>query len=882
MSAHRSPSPAPPSVPGWVRWALRRLLDPREVRVVLDELDELHAAVADRHGRPEADRRYRRQLRQYPLRLVAGRVRAALSASSPGMGEVTRSARSLLGAPGLTATIVLTVGIGIGGCTTIFALVDALYLRPLPYPDADRLAWIYTDAPPNRFPLSVVDFQALEAQQTAFTRVAATRSVGRTLTTHDGVELVRVLEATPGLLETWGLSVVRGRTPTDAEGAAGSRGTAMVTSGFADRHLQGGAGGVLGQAITLDGEPHEVIGILPPTLGPLARGVDVVTTLRLDPPSRKGPFFLQVFGRLRPDVDERAAAGELRAINDRLFPLWADSYQDRGASWGLMDVTERARGDAGPLLGVLMAAVGMVLLIALSNATNLLLAHVGRRSRELAVRAALGASRGRIRSHLLAESAWLAAGGAALGLILARTGVAVLPDVAGTWLGRASEARLTADTVAFALTLAAFGGLLFAAVPTLQRDPDLGAALRAGGRSSTASGSRRRSQRLLVAGQLAVVMPLLAGATLLLGTFVRLQRMDPGFDADHLLTMKVMLSPVAYPDEVTRERFWEPALARLEALPGVTRAALASERPPDDVNDVNNFDLEDRPNQAGQPERLAAWVVVGPSYFDVMGIPLVEGRGFERSDLDDDAPPVVLVDEAWARRNYPGESPVGRRLYSGGQTTGPRTTVVGVVGTVPYKGVGTSELGAVYQPAGNRFAAAWLVLRTAGDPHEAAPRVRDELRRLDPSVPVVLMATGRELLHDALTRPRHLSLLLAVFSAVALGLAVVGVYGITAYSVQRRRGDIAVRLALGGAPGGVLRRTLWEGMRVSLAGLVVGLVAAFLLTGALSGLLYGVAPRDPASLGLAASLLLGVSAMACLIPAIHAVRVDPASTLREE
>jgi putative ABC transport system permease protein len=876
--------PTPPPAPAWVRWTLRRLLDEGELGVVLDELADLHAAVADRHGRREADRRYRRQLRQYPVRLLVGRVRAALSASSPGGGEVSRAARSLLAAPALTATIVLTVGIGIGGCTTIFALVDALYLRPLPYPDAHRLAWIFTDAPPNRFPFSVVDFQALETQQAAFAHVAATASVGRALTTPDGVELVRVLEATPGLLETWGLSVLRGRAPTDAEGSPGSSGTAMVTSGFADRHLRGGAAAALGQAITLDGEPYQIIGILPPTLGPLARGADVVPTLRLEPPSRKGPFFLQVFGRLRPGVEPRAAAEELRAMNRQLFPLWADSYQDRNASWGLMDVTRRARGDAGPLLGVLMAAVGMVLLIALSNASNLLLARLGGRARELAVRAALGASGARIRAHLLVESAWLAAGGAVLGVGLARAGVAALPSVASAWLGRAGEAELTPHTVAFALLLAAAGAAVFAAVPALRGDgrDDLAAALRAGGRSSTESLSKQRSRRFLVAGQMAIVTPLLAGAMLLLGTFVRLQRMDPGFDADHVLTMGVMLSPAPYPDAVSRERFWEPALARIGSLPGVVRAALATERPPAEVNNVNNFDLEDRPTRPGQPERVAAWVVAGPSYFETMGIPLVEGRGFRRADLDDDAPPVVLVDEAWTRANYPGESPVGRRLYSGGQTTGPRTTIVGVVGTVPYNGLGTSELGAVYEPTANRLSDAWLVVRTTGDPLDVASHVRAELRRLDPAVPVVRMATGRELLHDALARPRHLSLLLSVFSAVALGLAVVGVYGITAYSVQRRRGDIAVRLALGGAPGEVLGRTLWEGMRVSLAGLAAGLVAALLLTGALSGLLYGVAPRDPASLGLAAALLLCVSATACLIPAVRAVRVDPASTLREE
>ena len=876
---------APPPVPRWIRWALHRFLDERETRTVLDELAELHAAVAARHGVREADRRYRRQLRQYPLRLLAGRIHASLSSTTPGSGELGRAARSLLRSPGLTATIVLTVGLGIGGCATIFSMVDALYLQPLPYADADRLVWIYTDAPPNLFPFSVVDFEALRDGQTAFDHVAAVRSAGRALKTDDGVQPVQVMEATPGLLETWGLQVVRGRTPTREEGLPGASGTAMVTVGFAERVL--GATdpeAALGRTVTLDDRAYEIIGILPPSLGPVERPVQIVPTLRLDPPTRKGPFFLRVYGHLAPGVEPQVAAQELRTLSERLFPLWADSYQDRSASWGLMPAEVRARGGAGPLLGVLMAAVGMVLLIALTNAANLLLARVNARGRELAVRSALGATRGRIWSHLLVESGLLAAGGAALGLGLARLGVAALPLVAHDWLPRTDEAGVNGHAVLFALALAVGSALLFVAVPAVHRrhDRDLAEALHSGGRTSTTGGRRHRSQRLLVAGQLAVVVPLLSGATLLVGSFARLRRVDPGFDADHTLTMSVMLSPVAYPDGPSRERFWRSALERIEAIPGVRAAALSSERPPDNVNDVNNFDLEDRPTTPGDPIRLAAWIVVGPSYFDALDVPLVEGRGFEAFDLEEDAPPVVLVDEAWVRRNYPDGSPVGRRLYSGGQTSGPRTTVVGVVGTVPYMGLGASDLGAMYEPSPDRFRQAWLSVRTSGDPKAVAETARGELRRLDPGVPVTNPATGRELLRDSLTRPRDLSLLLAVFSAVALALAVVGVYGVTSFSVQQGRGSIAVRLALGGAPGSVLRRTIWAGMRIALLGLAIGLAGSLALTGTLSGLLYGVAPRDPLSLAAAALVMLAVSALACVIPAVRAVRVDPASTLRLE
>jgi predicted permease len=547
-------------------------------------------------------------------------------------------------------------------------------------------------------------------------------------------------------------------------------------------------------------------------------------------------------------------------------------------------VTELARGDSGSLLGVLMGAVGMVLLIALANAANLLVARVEHRRRELAVRTALGATRLHLWTHLLVESILLAAGGAVVGLAAAGGGIALLPLVASSYLPRLDEAHLGGHTVAFALILAGVGVLLFTAIPLLHHrlERRRGSALRAGGRTTAAGSWSPGSQRILVGAQLAVVTPLLAGAALLVGSFARLQAVDPGFDAPRLLSLQVHLSPAVWSDASSRRELWDRALERLAALPGVDGAALSTERPPDGVFNVNNFELEDRPTLPGQPERVAPWVVVDPRYFSVLGVPLREGRTFQPSDLDDDAPPVLVVDEAWAEQNYPGESPVGRRLYAGGQSTGPRSTIVGVVASVPYQGVGRSALGAVYQPSRDDFSDPWLMVRTAGDPRDVADDVREVLRRLAPSSPVTDVATGEEMLHDALTRPHHLTVLLGVFSTVALLLAVVGVYGVTSYDVEQRRGAIAVRLALGGPPRAVLATTLRDGLRVALAGLAVGVVAALLVTRVLSGLLYGVRPRDPVALMSASLLLLAVSALACLVPALRAVRVDPAATLRED
>lgn len=880
-----SGSSSPPPVPRPIAWALSRLLDERERRLVLAELAELHAAVAARHGTPEADRRYLRQLGRYPVLLGLRRLRAIARRSRGGDGEFGRAGRSLASSPVLSLTIVATLGLGIAGCGIVFSMVEALYLSPLPYPEADRVARIYTDAPPNRFPLSVVDFQALEERQTSFERVGAYRTTSRALSDDAGVELMRVIEGTPGLLETWGLTPRWGRTPTRAEGAPDAPATVMVTAGFAERWMDVPTPAeAVGRTLTLDDQPWEVIGILPPDLGPLAHGTEIIPTLRLQPPSRKGPFFLTVFGRLDPRVEPAVARAELRALNEQLFPLWADSYQDRRASWGLEDVTAYARGDAGPLLSVLMGAVALMLLIAITNAVNLLLARFGSRAREMAVRRALGASGGRIWWHLSAESAWLAGLGGALGLAFTYAGIRALPLFAGDWLARAGDATLGGYSVAFAGGLAAMAALLFAIVPALhgRRDVHLSADLRSGGRSSTDGRSRQRTQRFLVGGQLAVVTPLLVGTALLLSSFAKLQEVEPGYAAERLLMVHVALGPTRYADAGRRGDFWEPAMASVAAIPGVAGVTLSSERPPDDVGNVNNFRLEDRPPSAGESEPVAPWITVQPSYFDVLGIPIVEGRGFEAGDLADGAPPVVVVDAVWARLHYPGESPVGRRLYAGGQTSGPQATVIGVASTVPYQGVGTSPLGAMYEPTRAGLVNAWLIVRTSGDPGAAASSVRETLRQTDPSVPIVSMATGESLLRDSFTRPRHLSLLLGAFSAVALGLAVIGLYGITSHFVQRRRSDIAIRLALGGAPGSVVGRTVWQGLRVTLAGLAVGLLATVPLTGGLSALLYEVEPRDPLTLAAAAALLVAVAGVACLVPAVRAARVDPATALREE
>ncbi len=878
-------APRPPRTPRWVAWALDRLLPPGERGVVLAELAELHAHWAERRGRWEADRRYLRQLRRYPLHLVADRIRSVAAGPLPGAGDVRQAARSLLRSPGLAATIVLTVGLGIGSCTAMFAVVDTLYLRALPYPDAGRIQLVDSREGSNRWALSAVDVLAMQEQVTAFSSVGAYARATRTFSTGAGAaERITAWTVSPAFFHVLGIRPLAGRLPTEAESRPGAPPTAVVPLAFARDRLGARSpdgSDVVGRTIRLDGEPHEVVGVLPADHGPMARSAQVFVTLQIEPPTRKGPFFLFAVARLADGVTPGAARDQLHAVTRRLFPLWRSSFQDEDATWGMEPLATALQGSAGRLVGILLGAGALVLLIATANAAGLLLARVDGRATELAVRSAMGASRGRVMAHLLTESGLLAGAGALVGVAIARGGIAVLPAVASAYLPRLDELALSGPVLAFAALAAAASGLTFGLVPALRwgAAASLPGELRAAGRGGV--GGRGRLQRGLVVAQLAVSVPLLAGAGLLVASFARLQALDPGFHTEHVVSMRLSLPSAAYPDEAARAAFWAHALPRIRAIPGVASAGLSDGRPPADHPQDNNFDLEDRPaGTGGQP--VVPWIAADSGFFRTLGIPLLEGRLFDAHDAGS-ADPVLIVDRAWARRFFPEGDALGRRLRSGGSTTGPWTTVVGVVGDVPWAGLGEPDGGVAYFPDVASFAwQPYVYLRTQGDPAPAVAAVRSLVRGLDPGIPVTDVATADEALQASLARPRNLTLVVGAFSAVALALAALGLYGLMAYSVQRRRGDIAVRLTLGGTPRAVLVMVTRDGMLLALGGLALGLAASLALTRVLAGVLYGVGPRDPLALAGASLVLLTVAALGCLGPGLRAVRTDPAASLREE
>ena len=811
-------------------------------------------------------------------------------------GELTQdlriSLRGLFRAPLMSLTIVATVGLGIGATTVIFAAVNAALLQPLPYAEPARLVRIYTDAPPNKFRFSVADYLALQAQQTQFEQVAG--YTDRAMAFSDGsvAERLRGRVVSSTYFALLGIRPAIGRDFTQQDGRPGSPPAVIVSHGFWQRRL-GGRPDVAGTFIRLDGADYALAGVLPPTTGPLEQRQEFFVAAQWDTPRRKGPFFITALGRLRHESARSAATDELRAINRRIFPLWRSSYQDEKASWSLMDLKTHVTGDVGMMAGLALTAVGLVWLIACTNASSLLIARVTSRRRELAVRAALGASRGRVVRHLLAESALLAIGAAGLGFVLAWMGVGLLRDFGADYFPRTDEIALGGPVLWLLSGLTAASALLFGLVPSVHGSGGpVDESLRSMGRSSTGSVAVRRLRQVLVGTQFAIATPLLVVAGLLLVSLDALGRVNLGFDTHNLLSGSISLPAVEYAEPGRVATFWNELQRRVEALPGVSGVTFADGRPPDDVGNFNNFDLEASPTPPGQSQPVTPWVSVTPDYFGLLGLSHLEGRLFDQRDGLGSNVEVVVVDRAWAKRFFPNESAVGKRFREGGCTTCPWTTVVGVVSDVKYAGLDVPDEGAVYTPMAGRGVSSpiedattrfrYLILRTRTDPSVVLPAVRQIVRALDPSLPFSSVATIDDLVAQSLQRPRSMSLLVGGFALVALILSVVGIYGVMAYYVEQHTKDISIRLALGGRPMDVLRLIVGQGMKVVSSGVIVGLLVALGLTRVMSSLLFGVGAADAFTFSAAALLMLAVALVACFVPARRATGLQPATVLRNE
>lgn len=789
--------------------------------------------------------------------------------------------RALRMNPGFTAAVVAVLGLGIGASTAVFAVVDTVLFSDLPYPRADALVRVVQQSPTARlWQLSTVDFQAIRGQQRSFDAFGVVQRSAVSMSGAGAPQRVQAVWASAGFFDALGVRAERGRLLLAADEVPGAPPVVVVTHAVAQERL-GGAAAAVGGTLTIDGIPHTVVGVLPRGRDELAgMRAGLWPVLQVSAPTRRGPFWLRGFGRLKPGVTLAQANRDIAAISLRIYPQWSSSFQDDGMRYSAMPLRAAIVGPADTPMGLFAAAVALVLLVAIANVATLVLVRASAREHELAMRAALGASRGRIARLLLTECLALTLLAGLAGIGIARAGIALLGSLAPA-LPRLQEIALGGRSVAFAAAAVLASGILISLSPAWgvlsgHHVPSLRADSR---RAGTGRGTNA-VRGTLVALEFALALPLLVGAGLLLASFVRLQRVDPGFAPEGAVSVDIALPSARYAQPQDVQRFWRQLEARVRAIPGVTASGLSSTMPPDNGGDVNNFDLLDRPTPAGVSQPVVPWATVSSGFFPAMGIALLEGRMFGAGDSAT-APPVAIASRSWARHYYPRESAIGKRFYSAGCTTCPPVTVVGIVGDVKYLGL-TQPGEAMYAPVEQdnpNFMT--LVVRSPASAAEAFRAIHGAVGAVDPEI-AAFDQTLRARLQDSLADPERWTSIIGAFGAAALLLAALGIFGLMSYVVRQRRHELGVRLALGAEPAALVRMIVARGMRYALAGLAVGLGLSFVAARWLGALLYGVGATDPGTLALVSGLLLGVALLACWIPGRRASRIKPIEALASD
>jgi putative ABC transport system permease protein len=789
--------------------------------------------------------------------------------------------RSLRRNAGFTLTVVTVLGVGLGAATAVFTVVNRVLLTGLPFRDPDQLVRIYQkNSPTNMWALSVVDVQAIAEQQRCFQAFGAVRYASATLSGIATPERVAVGRVTSGFFRALGVGAAQGRLIEPGDDAAGTPAVVVISHRLAERVL-GGAPSAVGKAITIDGVSHAVVGVLEPgrnrLTGPEA---DAWPILRMDTPRRRGPFWLQGVARLKGGTTLAQATRELAGISERIFPIWASGFQDSVARLTPVPLRDAVIGSAHRQVGLFAGAVGLVLLLTVGNVATLMLVRTSAREHELSVRSALGAGRHRLARLIATEGVVLAVLGGLVGVGTAALSLRGVGMVAPT-LPRLAEVALDGRSLAFALLVALGAGVLISLVPL--SSVLAGASSASLVASPARSGTGRRTNRIrgaLVTAEFALALPLVVGAGLLLNSFLRLQRVDPGFDPKGVYSLALSLPSIRYGDAAAAQRFWRLAETRAAEIAGVTAAGVAQSIPPDNGGDVNNFDLLDKPVPTGTAQPVAPWSAVTPGYFAALGIPLLEGRLLTLADTGS-SPPVVVVSRSWAARYYRGTSAVGRQLVSGGCTSCPPTTVVGVVGDVPYLGLATDAEG-VYVPlaqqSGQRL---HLVVRSRLAPPATFRALRSAVASLDPELaPIEIDMT--EHLHAALGDPRRWTAVVGAFAVAGVFLAALGIFGLMSYVVRQRRRELGVRLALGASPRALTRLVVERGMRYALRGTVIGLGLSMFESRWLGSLLFGVQATDVTTLVIAVAVVLAVAAVACWVPGMRAARLKPLEVMASD
>ena len=796
--------------------------------------------------------------------------------------DLRYAARVMVKARGVTIVAVMTLALGIGANTAIFSVINALLLRPLPYPDAERLVIVWQDlrargGPATEWtgPSQHFDWKA---QTDVFSSLTSIR--GWSASVAGGGELPESLlgeQVTYDYFDVAGTRPALGRPFTQADDIPNAPRVVILSHGVWTRRF-GGDRAAIGQSLRINGESHQIIGVMPAGFTPVRIPTAAMwRPLRLNAanPSRNSAVF-HTFARLRDGVTIDQARARLDLLAKELQRTHPES--DTGKGINPVPLHEQRVGGMKPSLLMLQGAVGFVLLIACVNIANLLLSRASGRSAEIAVRRALGADRMRIVRQLLTESTLLALCGGALGAILGTWGVSALKAIAPDGTPRIDEVGIDGRVLAFTALLALVTGFVFGLVPAAHAARDrFSGALKQGGRGQMGDGGGR-ARRALIVAELALALVLLVGGGLLLRTFVALQRVDLGFNPSNVLTGFVLPPPAQYRTPEARLAFYEALRARISALPGVTQAALSSIVPLGGDSDTD-FLIEGRPPATRSSDALITWYrVVSANYFSAMEIPLKRGRLFR----DREAEPVVVINETAGKRFWPGEDPIGRRIRFGDDQA-PWMTIVGIVADVQARGAQDTSIVETYIPYWhNPEAGINAVLKTAGDPRALAEPLKRAVKEIDPGIAVASIASMEELVAQSIGSPRFYALLVAVFAVLALVLAAVGIYGVMSYAVAQRTPEIGVRLALGAGPRQIFGLVVGESLKLAAIGLAIGLAGSLAVGRALKGMLFGVGSTDLVTFAATAVLLTGVAFLASYLPARRAMRVDPIEALRIE
>jgi putative ABC transport system permease protein len=801
--------------------------------------------------------------------------------------DVRYAIRAIAANRGFSFMVVLTLALGIGATTAVFSVAYGVLLRPLPYRDADALVRLFSrraDRGLDFFSVSPADFGVWRSRNRVFSAMAAfERQRDATLTRRSEPQSVEVAAVTPEVFPLLGTGALRGRTLLPDDARDGAPAAAVLSHGLWTARF-GSDTSLIGGDLTIDGRRHTVVGVMPPRFSIPASSAEIWTPLSLaSATTDRSNRYLRVVARLAPGATFERARTEMDAIAAAL----GQEHPESNGKWSvnMMSVPEMIVGTQfRRAVLVLLGVVGFVLLIACANSANLQLARGAARRREIAVRTALGATRGRITAQLFTESALLALIAGVVGVGLARAGISLLRAVGTETVPRLADVRLDTPVLAFTAIVALGGGVLFGLLPALRAArADVGEVLKASGRGEGQGAAGKGTRAALVVAQISLSLVLLIGAGLLMRSFMRLQAVDIGFTPTNVAAIRLRLPEASYPDSERTAAFHAALLDRVRQLPGVAAAASVSSAPFAGPNTGNDFVREDRPVVEREQAPDADYRVITPDYLRTLGIRLLRGRDVSALDRQG-APAAALISQSMARRYWPGEDPIGHRIRFADVVKGPVYTIVGVVGDVRYQSRETPDVRPmIYFPAAaHPQRSMTLLIRGSNKGAFSASTMRNVVASLDPALPAPVVRDMNEVIGNAMATSRFALVLFAVFAGTALMLAAVGVYGVMSYLVRRRTHEFGVRSALGASAGTLLRLVVAGALRLTLIGVAIGLAGAWMLTQSLGSLLFEVSATDPLTFVAIALMLTAIGVVASALPARRAARADPLVTLRGE